>query len=579
MPDANSAAKELVTRFAPSPTGRLHLGGARTALFCMALARASGGRFLLRIEDTDRERSDEDAEQELLESLFWLGIRWDEGPVFIGKNSHVGTGGDPRGVGPFRQSERHAAGIYEKAVKTLLEKDLAYPAFETPEELDAMRDEARQKGEDFRYRRAPNFDREAALARRAKGDPHVIRFRMPEQAWRVDDKILGAVDFAGELYDDFVLVKRDGWPTYHLACVVDDEAMGVTHVLRGQEHLNNTPRHIALQQALGYGTPVYAHLPVILNADGSKMSKRDDDFIPSPTMGMQTQRGATPESRYDDAKHYYATRIREGLVEILCSYGTRPMFPAPGEHAVNVDDLRLGGYLPEAIVNTLALLGWNPGEKGEDGKDLERFDLEYLCAHFSLERVGSANARFDRDKLLAFNKEALGALGTHDLEKRFPAWVKRYKKREMPPVSTKPEWFYEALKTRCSTLNDLVSDDGPAGFFYSGDDDYTFDEKAVKKWLLGKEQQGCELLPALQERLAAFPVRDFTPEAIETAVKEFCEARGVRMGAAAQALRVAVTGTAASPPLGLTLALLGPGSVRARITYCLEKCCPNQPPQ
>jgi glutamyl/glutaminyl-tRNA synthetase len=266
-----AAMPGTVTRFAPSPTGHLHIGGARTALYNWALARPDG-RFLLRVEDTDRARSTEEAAAGILEDLAWLGIHWDEGPAFGEPGSELG--GDPRGVGPFRQAER--LDHYAKAVEALIAHDLAYPAFETPEELDALRTAARAEKRTFRYRRAEPFDRDAALERMGRED-HVVRFRMPTEAVTVTDRVIGAIEFGEEHLDDFVIRKRDGFPTYHLAMVVDDEAMGVTHVLRGQEHLNNTPRHVALQRALGYREPVYAHLSLIFNADGSKMSKRDKD--------------------------------------------------------------------------------------------------------------------------------------------------------------------------------------------------------------------------------------------------------------------------------------------------------------
>ncbi len=273
---------QVVTRFAPSPTGHLHVGGARTALFCWALARKLEGSFILRIEDTDQARSSEDATAGILESMAWLGLEWDEGPGLEegsgveGRGSGETVGGDPRGVGPFFQAQRLEK--YNEALERLIEDDKAYPAFETPAELDAARAAAVGRKETYRYDRAAiKLPRDERMARMAAGDEHVVRFRMPDEAIVVHDEVLGHVKLEADQLDDFVLRKRDGFPTYHLACVVDDEAMGVTHVLRGQEHLINTPRHVALQRALGYRTPIYAHLPLIFNPDGSKMSKRDKD--------------------------------------------------------------------------------------------------------------------------------------------------------------------------------------------------------------------------------------------------------------------------------------------------------------
>jgi glutamyl-tRNA synthetase len=349
----------VVTRFAPSPTGHLHVGGARTALFNWALARRLGGRFLLRIEDTDVLRSSDAAVAGILEDLAWLGIDWDEGP------KHAGFGGDPRGVGPFFQSQRLT--LYREAIDRLVAEDLAYPAFETPEELDALRKTARTESGAFRYQRAASWDRAGALARAAR-EPHVIRFRWPHQALTVHDEILGAVDFPADFVDDFVILKRDGFPTYHLGVVVDDEGMGVTHVLRGQEHLGNTPRHIALQRALGYRVPVYAHLPLIQNPDGSKMSKREADKSvkkaaedATVSRWMQERFGearvarwlADPDAQLDPAE----------VSAIAAQFGIA--LPA-----ITVEDFRRAGYTPAALLNFLALLGWSSGEKLPDGRDL-----------------------------------------------------------------------------------------------------------------------------------------------------------------------------------------------------------------
>jgi glutamyl-tRNA synthetase len=265
-------ANQTVTRFAPSPTGHLHIGGARTALFCAAYAGGASGRFVLRIEDTDQKRSSEAAAAGILDDLVWLGITWDDGPTY--SDGAHGCGGDDRGVGPFYQSQRREH--YGKHLDRLIDAELAYPAFETPEELAEMRKAAEAEKKTFIYRRPADYDHAAAL-KRAESEEHVIRFRMPEAPVTVRDEILGEVTFPYEELDDLVIRKKDGFPTYHFAVVVDDELMGVTHVVRGQEHLNNTPRHIALMNALGFRVPVFAHLPLIFNADGSKMSKRDKD--------------------------------------------------------------------------------------------------------------------------------------------------------------------------------------------------------------------------------------------------------------------------------------------------------------
>ena len=562
---------QVVTRFAPSPTGHLHVGGARTALFNWALARSLGGRFLLRIEDTDQARSSEEATRGILEDLAWLGIEWDEGPTLTLPDGRS-LGGDPRGVGPFFQSERRAG--YDAAVQALLDRDLAYPAFETGDELDALRREAREQKRNFRYRRPADFDREAALARAAGGEEHVVRFRMPERALRFADQILGEVHFEEEQLDDFVVRKRDGFPTYHLAVVVDDEAMGVSHVLRGQEHLNNTPRHRALQEALGYREPVYAHLPVIFNADGSKMSKRDKDKaarsavkegLASDEARLRAQVGdavdpGSLERWLGDKKSQLPDSQLGALQEALA-------LDLPG---IEVEDFRRGGYLPEVLVNFLALLGWSPGEKEDDGRDKERFEPAYLAERFHLERVGRGNARFDRKKLLAFNQETLAALDDAHFLSLWDAWCTRYAPKAGGRLGARAELFAAAIKPRSGTLADPTDPAGPGAFVFAANEAFPFDEKAVAKFLRKGEPNGLEQLAAFRETVAGLD--PFAPDTIEAAASAFAEARGIGMGKIAQPLRVAVTGSSASPGLGETLALVGREAVLARIDRCLREC-------
>jgi glutamyl-tRNA synthetase len=515
-------SEPVVTRFAPSPTGHLHVGGARTALFNWALARRLGGRFLLRIEDTDVLRSTDAAVAGILEDLAWLGIRWDEGP------EHAGAGGDPRGIGPFFQSQRLA--LYREAADRLVARDLAYPAFETPEELDALRRRAQAGTGGFRYLRpAAGWDRTAALERMAK-EEHVIRFRWPNEALALRDEILGEVSFPADFGDDFVILKRDGFPTYHLGVVVDDARMGVTHVLRGQEHLNNTPRHVFLQRALELEEPVYAHLPLIQNPDGSKMSKRDSAGVSAAA-------------------------------------------------AITVEDFRSGGYPPEVLVNFLALLGWSPGEKLPDGRDLERFDAAFLAARFSLARVGRGNAKFDRAKLLAFSHEALAALSDAEWLARWQAWCERYAPEARARLAD-PERalaFASAMKPRARTLAEPTSPGGPGRFAIVADGEFAYDPRAVEKLLSKGEPSGLALLPDLAARLAALP--DFEAGAIEAAVAAFAAERGIKLGVPAQALRTAVTGAGASPPLGVTLAILGRDAILARIARCLREVGGRQGPR
>ena len=550
-----------VTRFAPSPTGHLHIGGARTALYNWALA-GQGGRFLLRVEDTDVARSSDEAAAGILEDLAWLGIRWDEGPAFDG------LGGDPRGIGPFHQAQRLPS--YQEAVARLIAADQAYPAFETPEELDELRRAARAEKRNFRYRRRADFDREAALERAAK-EPHVVRFRMPETPVRIVDAILGEIEFGDEHLDDFVIQKRDGFPTYHLAVVADDEAMGVTHVLRGQEHLNNTPRHAALQQALGFRTPVYAHLPVIFNADGSKMSKRDKD---------KAARAAVKQALADDAgrRGAFEDFVPEGLDAWLKD--KRAQLPTSQLDrladdlglelpCIEVEDFRRAGFLPDVLCNYLALLGWSPGEKDAEGRDLERFDRDFLAARFALDRVGVSNARFDMDKLLAFNQQTLADLEEDAFFGAWTEWCGRYASGALEREESWRRAYAAMIRTRCRTLADAVRPDGPGGFAWATDEGYAFEPKAVEKWLRKGEPDGFVRLGEARSVLAVLD--PFTPESIEAGVGDLAERLSVGMGKLAQPLRVAVTGSASSPPLGDTLAILGRDAVLRRVDRCLSE--------
>jgi glutamyl-tRNA synthetase len=536
-------SEPAVVRFAPSPTGHLHVGGARTALFNWALARRLGGRFLLRIEDTDVLRSSDAAVAGILEDLAWLGIHWDEGP------EHDGIGGDPRSVGPFFQSQR--LGLYRAALDALVAKDLAYPAFETPEQLEALRRSAKAETGAFRYVRPAGFDRAAALARAAH-EPHVIRFRWPHEPLVVRDEILGEVSFPADFADDFVILKRDGFPTYHLGVVVDDERMGVTHVLRGQEHLNNTPRHVALQRALGHRVPRYAHLPLIQNPDGSKMSKRDAARSVEQRLAAGDPRRGQPWS--PDELRSVAAQLGVELPPIT------------------VEDFRRDGYLAEVILNFLALLGWSPGEKLPDGRDLERFDTAYLSSHFALERVGRGNARFDRAKLLAFSHEALAALSDAEWLARWQGWCERYAPEARARLAdpARAHAFAAAMRPRARTLAEPSAPGGPGRFALVADDGFVYEAKAVEKHLAKGAPPGSALLTDARGVLAG--LADFTPEAIEAAIAAFATEQGVRLGTVAQALRVAVTGAAASPPLGLTLVVLGRASALARIERCLREC-------
>lgn len=552
----------VVTRFAPSPTGHLHIGGARTALLCWAYARRHDGRFLLRIEDTDQARSSESSTRGILEDLAWLGIGWDDGPT-IEYNART-IGGDERAVGPYYQSQR--LDLYNQHIAKLIESDHAYPAFETPEELEAKRKEAIDAKVGYKYDRAAlDIPREQRMERIQAGEPHVVRLRMPDEPIVVHDQILGEVTVGPDEFDDFIIRKRDGYPTYHLAVVVDDALMGVTHVLRGQEHLINTPRHIAIQRALGFDTPTYAHMPLIFNPDGSKMSKRDKDKTAKAAVknaGLES----SPISGLSDAEF---TRWLKDKTRQLPSDQLLALARHLGVHLpeIDVEDFRRAGYLPEALNNYLALLGWNPKSKNTDGTDVDRFDMQYLAEHYGFEGMGKGQAKFDRVKLLSFNSDAIAQLSDEEFAKRWHQWATGYDDALCARFSAADMLMLApAVKTRCKTLADGR---GVVGFAFVSDDAIEYDGKALHKALLKGDAKGLEMLTRFKDELGN--IDPFTPDAIEQGVKDFCEKHEVGMGKVAQPIRVAVTGGPVSPPLGQTLAIIGAEATARRIERCIAQ--------
>jgi glutamyl/glutaminyl-tRNA synthetase len=552
---------QTITRFAPSPTGHLHIGGARTALLCWAQAKANGGEFLLRIEDTDQQRSSEASTRGILEDLAWLGIDWDEGPSLEFGGSTLG--GDPRSVGPFYQAQR--IDIYNKYIRQLIEEGKAYPAFEKPEELEAKRKEAIAAKTGYKYdRTALDIPQDERIARIDAGEEHVVRLMMPAEAITVHDQILGDVTVKPDEFDDFIIRKRDGFPTYHLAVTVDDALMGVTCVVRGQEHLINTPRHIAIQRALGFDTPEYAHLPLIFNQDGSKMSKRDKDKTAKKAVrDAKLEHSPVTEIGHEDFAGWLKDKTRQLPADRLNELAGVLAIELP---EIEVEDFRSAGYLPSALNNYLALLGWNPKTKNEDGTDLEHFSMGYLAEHFGFKGVGSGPSKFDRVKLLSFNGDAIAALTDEEFAKTWHEWATRHdhgiseRFSEADLLTLAP-----AVKTRCKTLRDGRK---VIGFALIHDGDVEFDGKSVHKALIKGEGKGLELLKDFRSEIES--LEDFTPDSIEELVKGFAESKEVGMGKIAQPVRVAVTGAAVSPPLGQTLAILGKDSVVARIDGCVE---------
>ena len=569
MPSSDSP---IITRFAPSPTGHLHVGGARTALFCWAFARRMGGLFLLRIEDTDQARSSEASARGILEDLAWLGIDWDEGPVHeasgqwavgSGGGQKRSLGGDPRAVGPFFQSQR--LDLYNQHINDMLDRGLAYADFTSHEQMAQMRKAAEAAKQTFRFHPAdaeilPPAEQRARIR---DGVAHVVRFRAQDEPVRVTDEVLGEVSFGPGEVDDFVLRKADGFPTYHFGVVIDDQLMGVTHVLRGQEHLMNTPRHVALQKALGFRVPVYAHMPLIFNDQGAKMSKRERDKVARDAVKQKGLKDS-PVSAIDgetfrgwlaDSKRQLETQQLEMLAQSM-----QLRLPE-----VSVHDFRAAGYLPEVVCNFIALLGWNPGVKNADGTDLERFDMEFLARNFDLSRIGKTNARFDRKKLLAFNGDALAALTDDAFTARWLAWAQACDRPMLDALGAdRLAAVAPMVRPRCKTLADAS---GVVAFLLMSDDAIAYDEAAVKKHLRAGQPSGLDVLrdflPVLRE------IDPFTPDHLNSAIDAFAQSRGVGMGHVAQPLRVALTGAGVSPSLGDTLAALGKASTVRRVERCV----------
>ena len=549
------------TRFAPSPTGDLHVGGARSALFCWAFARAhrADGRFLLRIEDTDQKRSSTAAGLGFLEDLDWLGIDWDEGP------QHGDNGGGE--TGPYLQSERLE--LYAAHMQTLLDAGLAYRAFETPEELQAARAEARVQKKAYRYDRAALLlDKADVEARLEHGESHVVRFRVPDdEAIVVKDEVLGQIRIEPGELEDFVIRKADGFPTYHFAVVVDDQMMGVTHVIRGQEHLANTPKHVLLQQALGFDTPAYAHVSLIFNPDGSKMSKRDKDKLLRATLregGMGTD--SPPDGcSIDDS--IWSQWIADKHVQLdpadAQSLAAVLQIELP---EINVSDFRKAGYLPQVLLNYLALLGWSPGS------NREQFDRDFLMEHFSLDRIVKSPAKFDRAKLKAFNLDAIQAMSLEDWVALLHAFACTHETAFLECMT--PEQFSifaAANKERSKTLKEPF-DSGR--FFVLPDDAIDWpNTKGIRKAMCKGDPCGYDRLA--QVRMVLEGVEPWTAPELEQAIEawalEHCEGN---LGRVAQPLRVAVSGGTVSPPIFDTLEILGRGAVLARLEGCLANRLP-----
>lgn len=444
-------------RFAPSPTGHLHIGGARTALFNWLFARHHNGKFILRIEDTDRSRSTEEYIESIIESMKWLGLDWDEGP--------------------FRQTDRMET--YRTYAYKLLEEGKAYRCYCTPEELEERRQKAMKEG------KPPRYDRRCREIKETLDKPFAIRFKMPlEGETVVKDLVKGTVTFKNIEIEDLVILRSDGTPTYNFCVVVDDFEMKITNVIRGEDHLNNTPKQIHIYQALGINPPEFAHIPMILGTDRARLSKRH---------------GATSVLAYRDE-----------------------------------------GYLPEALVNFLARLGWSYG-------DQEIFTREELIKYFNLEQVGKANAVFNAEKLLWLNSEYIKLTP----EERLFELVKPFLVNEgYLKENVDIKWACRAIKSlkeRCRTLKELA-----LAMRYYLLDYVDIEPKAKEKYI---NPETIPIIKEITEKLAQ--LNDFTQDKIEKIFMDIVNERGLKLGQVAQPIRVVITGSTVSPGIYEVLEIVG----------------------
>jgi glutamyl-tRNA synthetase len=536
----------IVTRFAPSPTGYLHVGGARTALFNWLLARRSGGKFLLRIEDTDLKRNTPTAMQQVLNDLRWLGIDWDEGPEVGGPH------------GPYLQSQRRD--IYSRYVRQLIDQKKAYYCFDTPEEIEEWRKEAEARKQVFLYPRPARFpEHSEAEKAAAEGRPVTVRLAVTQtEPIVVRDLLRGEVTFNPAEIGDFVILKSDGFPTYHMAVVIDDELMGVTHVIRGQEHLMNTPNHQLLQKALGFRIPEYLHMSVTVSDTGGKLSKRERP---------EHLRKAILERKETDLDALARiSGISRGELDSFLAKESVPDMPVIDAMAaclgihlpeINVVDFLKSGYLPEAMVNFLALLGWNPG----DGREV--MDRQELIEAFDLSRMNKSNSLFDRQKLISFNTEHIKRVPLDTLVRHFRAFLEV----NNSPVARADDAMLAHLIRINEGARTLAQIEEKCRFAFIEDEAIEYDPQAVKKVL--RKEGAIDILGIIAERLKA--MSEFTAEGLETMLRQLAEEKQAGLGKVAQPLRVAITGTTISPPIFDAVNLLGLHRTLGRIQRTIER--------
>ena len=480
-------SENIRVRFAPSPTGYLHVGGLRTALFNYLFARKNKGKFILRIEDTDRSRYVEGAVENLIETLKWVGLDYDEGPDVEGE------------FGPYFQSQRLE--LYHKYAKELIDKGYAYYAFDTPERLKQLREEQLKKKLQPKYdKRDLYLSKEEVNKKLEAGEPYVIRLNVPpSEKVIVTDVIRGTVEFNTDIIDDQILIKSDGYPTYHLANVVDDHLMKISHVIRGEEWLPSTPKHVLLYKYLGWELPVFAHLPLLLNPDRSKLSKRQGD--------------------------------------------------------VAVEDYKAKGYLKEALINFVALLGWNAGD------DKEFYLMDELIEKFSLEGVNKAGAVFNIEKLNWLNGEHIRFKSAEEL---LPLVKEEYEKSEYANLNLSDEYLLKiinAMKERVEFVKDFIY---TCKYFYEAPKEY--DENVLRKrWKADTPEHLKTLLDEFKK------LENPAKEDFEQTLRATAEKLGIGAGKLIHPVRLAVSGVGKGPGVFDLLYIIGKNEVIRRIETALEK--------
>ncbi len=559
MPD------KVVTRFAPSPTGYLHVGGARTALFNWLWARKNGGTFVLRIEDTDQKRNTPTATGQVMQDLRWLGITWDEGPEVGGPH------------GPYLQSQRTE--IYDRYIKQLVDQGKAYYCLESVEELAALREEAEEQVGGLVYRRPERVPTMEEVERaKSEGRPVAARFAVPQdRSIVIHDLIRGTITFQPQEIGDFVILKSDGFPTYNFACVVDDFLMKITHVLRGQEHLNNTPCQQLLWEAL-FGSdslPKYAHMSVTVSEGGGKLSKRERPNKLRVVIAEKAKTDPTviPTTCLNSAVVFHDVQLPALTVSQVTEFTEGKSVPDMpyiekmaefhGVHLpeINVVDFCRSGYLPETMVNFLAMLGWNPG----DNREVMR--VEELTESFDLSRLTKSNSLFDRAKLLAFNTEHLRMMAENKDEKpRLVQHLRDYLREVNSPIKDESEdalsWIIDRSKG-ARTLADV--DLKWRGAFLPDKEIATRCQDEACQKILAKDGQ---MLSTIRGQLSGLAV--VTAKETEEVLRAFAQQQHMGLGKVAQPIRVALCGSTVSASVFDVMEQLGKQRTLQRIDNAIQ---------